>query len=91
MYAVLLFVPVQHPSPLLLIKVPGANGLTSVPALSKEKNESCLTHRRYPSPLATVIGLGTSMCEYLCSVVSNSFVVLWTVAHQAPLSMGFSR
>ena len=25
------------------------------------------------------------------SVVSNSFVTLWTVACQAPLSMGFSR
>ena len=82
-----LFVPVQHPSPLLLIKVSGADGLTSVPALSKEKNESCLTHQCYPSPLATVIGLDTSMCEYLCSVANNSFLVLWTVAHQAPLSM----
>ena len=26
-----------------------------------------------------------------CSVVSNSFVTAWTVAHQALLSMGFSR
>ena len=25
------------------------------------------------------------------SVVSNSFVTLWTIAHQAPLSMGFLR
>ena len=25
------------------------------------------------------------------SVVSDSFGTLWTVAHQAPLSMGFSR
>ena len=25
------------------------------------------------------------------SVVSDSFVTLWTVAHQAPLSMGFPR
>ena len=25
------------------------------------------------------------------SVVSDSFVAPWTVAHQAPLSMGFSR
>ena len=25
------------------------------------------------------------------SVVSNSFAVSWTIAHQAPLSMGFSR
>ena len=28
---------------------------------------------------------------FSCSVVSNSFVTPWTVAHQAPLSMGFSR
>ena len=26
-----------------------------------------------------------------CFVVSNSFADLWTVAHQGPLSMGFSR
>ena len=24
-----------------------------------------------------------------CSVVSDSFVTLWTIGHQAPLSMGF--
>ena len=27
----------------------------------------------------------------MCSVTSNSFVTPWTVARQAPLSMGFSR
>ena len=26
-----------------------------------------------------------------CSVVSDSLVTLWTVAHQAPLSKGFPR
>ena len=26
-----------------------------------------------------------------CSAVSDSFVTLWTVAHQSPLSMGFPR
>jgi len=26
-----------------------------------------------------------------CSVVSDFFVTPWTIAHQAPLSMGFSR
>ena len=34
-----------------------------------------------------------SMCRHVCqiaSVVSN-FATLWTVTHQAPLSMGFSR
>ena len=29
-------------------------------------------------------------CMFSCSVVSNS-AALWTVAHQVPLSMGFSR
>ena len=27
----------------------------------------------------------------MCSVMSDSFVTLWTTAHQAPMSMGFSR
>ena len=27
----------------------------------------------------------------MCSVVSSSFVTPWTVAHQAPLAMGFSK
>ena len=36
MHAVLLF-PVQHTSPLLLIKASGADGRTSVPALSEGK------------------------------------------------------
>ena len=31
------------------------------------------------------------MCLHVCSVMSDSFATLWTVAHQAPLSMGFSR
>ena len=28
---------------------------------------------------------------YACSVTSDSFVTSWTVAHRAPLSMGFPR
>ena len=34
------------------------------------------------------------MCIHVClitSVLSDSFLTLWTIAHQAPLSMGFSR
>ena len=31
------------------------------------------------------------VCVCVCSVVSDSFVTPWTVAHQAPLFMGFSR
>ena len=30
-------------------------------------------------------------CCLVSQVVSNSFATPWTVAHQAPLSMGFSR
>jgi len=31
------------------------------------------------------------VCALSCSVVSNSFATPWTVARQAPLSMGFPR
>ena len=31
------------------------------------------------------------VCCCYCLVVSNSFVTPWTIAHQAPLSMGFPR
>ena len=36
----------------------------------------------------------TALCEpafYLASVVLDSLQTLWTIVHQAPLSMGFSR
>ena len=32
-----------------------------------------------------------TLCVFMCSVMSNSFVTQWTVACQAPLSMKFSR
>ena len=34
-----------------------------------------------------------SMCRHVCQVASvvSNFATLWTVTHQAPLSMGFSR
>ena len=35
-------------------------------------------------------GVGVCVCVS-CSVVSTSFLTPWTIAHQAPLSMGFSR
>ena len=31
------------------------------------------------------------MCMHACSAMSDSLVTPWTVAQQAPLSMGFSR
>ena len=30
------------------------------------------------------------LCHTVTSVMSESFAILWTMAHQAPLSMGFS-
>ena len=33
----------------------------------------------------------TCHCLFSCQVMSDSFATPWTVAHQAPLSMGFSR
>ena len=35
--------------------------------------------------------LSYSMLFFSCKVVSDSFTTPWTVAHQAPLSMGFPR
>ena len=35
--------------------------------------------------------LGWLVLLFSHSVLSNSFVTLWTVAHQAPLSMGLSQ
>ena len=36
-------------------------------------------------------GCGWDVLSVSCSVVSSSFVTPWTVAHQAPLSVGFPR
>ena len=35
--------------------------------------------------------LSYSILFFSCKVVSDSFITPWTVAHQAPLSMGFPR
>ena len=32
-----------------------------------------------------------SQAELMCSVVSDSFATPWTIVHQVPLSVGFSR
>ena len=37
------------------------------------------------------VSQGQRMLLFNHSVVSDPFVTPWTVAHQAPLSMGFSR
>ena len=49
---------------------------------------TCWTNREVPSMSLNCPYLSIHPC--LCSVMSDS-ATLWTVAHQAPLSMGFSR
>ena len=41
------------------------------------------------SKMSVLVSSGYHVCA--CSVVSDSFVTPWTVAHQAPLSTGFPR
>ena len=58
--------------------------------LSSEK------HRKYSKKQAAVLPgrpprAGKRALLRSCSVMSNTFVTLWAVAHQAPPSMGFSR
>ena len=38
-----------------------------------------------------ILSWSLCVCVFSCSVVPDSFATSWTVAHQAPLSMGFSR
>ena len=45
----------------------------------------------YKIPSKTLLLLITTTCVLSCSVMSNSSAPPWTVARQAPLSMGFSR
>ena len=44
-----------------------------------------------PSPISATQSVFNNLWWFSHSVVSGSFVTLWTVAHQAPLSMGFPR
>ena len=37
------------------------------------------------------LGMVMISCTLSCSVMSSSFVTPWTIDHQAPLSMGFSK
>ena len=59
--------------------------------------QSCLTlcspmYRSFQAPLWDFPSNDTgSSSSDSCSVVPNSLRVAWTVAHQTPLSMGFSR
>ena len=40
---------------------------------------------------SATLAYGSCSCCYYCLVISHSFATPWTVAHQAPLSMGFSK
>ena len=40
---------------------------------------------------SSVLHVGRLLLLFSCSVVSDSLVTTWTIAHQAPWSMGFSR
>ena len=53
-------------------------------------SEACESMHAFYSGLQAPFAVKTSMCLYVLSCVWL-FVTPWTVAHQAPLSMGFSR
>ena len=53
-------------------------------------SEACECMHAFYSGLQAPLAIKTSMCLYVLSCV-RLFVTAWTVAHQAPLSMGFSR
>ena len=52
-------------------------------------NEVVLRYSEWDQFPRSILGLFVCVLSHL--VVSNSFVIPWAVAHQAPLSMGFSR
>ena len=59
-----------------------------------KKEKLCLLHWQVSSlPLRTIEALKPSKHAFMLSRFSHVrlFVTLWTVAHQAPLSMGFTR
>ena len=77
------------PCRLLLVSPNAVTGNLSMPRVhiyNKKLMLNCEDHSQYwQSPQKRT----NSVCA--CSVVANSFVTLWTIAHQAPLSVGFPR
>ena len=62
----------------------------------EESRKNCretLRMNRTPESFLTLTTYWVCVCVYVfsCSMVSNSLGPPWTVTHQAPLSMGFSR
>ena len=74
---------------LLLVCPNAVTGNLSMPCVhiyNKQLKLNCEDHSQcWQSPQKRT----NSVCA--CSVVANSFVTLWTIAHQAPLSVGFPR
>ena len=60
--------------------------------VGEEKTDLYL--RKFSSFLLFVIDEGTKSFSTMCSIsvdAKSFFVTLWTLAHQVPMSMGFSR
>ena len=80
--------PLLWPFAPTLSPIPQCPGSQSVPRKSHPPKAQSMTLSR-SRVFADVIDL-KSVCMLSCSVVSDS-AIPWTVAHQAPLPMGFSR
>ena len=52
---------------------------------------TCLVHCYLPASRTILVHVCACMHVYPVTSVVPDFATLWTVAHQAPLSMGFSR
>ena len=75
---------------------PPLTGNTSGLSVATHSQPESWTHCSYTALVCVVLEFG--LCKnhgvhvcWVSSVVSRLFATLWTVAHQAPLSMGFSR
>ena len=58
------------------------------------KQSNCPSTDEWIKKMCACVCVCVCVCVYCCCLVtkfSDSFATLWTVAHQAPLSMGFPR
>ena len=54
-------------------------------------SDTALTDSLLSEPLGKQVSIGVHACILSCFSCVQHFVTLWTIAHQAPLSLGFSR
>ena len=54
-------------------------------------SDTALTDSLRSEPLGKQVSIGVHACMLSCFSCVQLFVTLWTIAHQAPLSLGFSR